>query len=92
MRIANTNAKDYVRKRLSFKGNNLFSELLVNGYVVYSYGYHYPLFVYVNKACQWYGNSDKRSITTSKHKTQCEVSEYAEGSTEWLQEIIKSLS
>lgn len=92
MRIANTKAKDVIRKRLPFKGTNFFGESYPNGYVVYSYGYHFPLFVYVNKACQWYGNSEKYSSTTSKHKTQCGVYDYAEGSTEWLQEIIKSLS
>ena len=92
MRVANTDAKDVIRKRLSFRGNNLFSESLINGYVVYSYGHHFPLFVYVNKARQWYGNSEKYSSTTSKHKTQCGIYSYIEKSTIELQEIVKSLS
>jgi len=37
-------------------------------YVVYSYGSHWPLFIYSEATNQWYGNSDKHSRTTSKHK------------------------
>ena len=37
-------------------------------YVVYSYGYHFPM--YANIAGKWYGNKDKYSRTTSKQQNQ----------------------
>ena len=92
MRIANTNASSYVRRRIPFKGNNLFGELLAKGYVIYSYGHHFPLFVYSVKTKRWYGNNNKYSQSTSKHKTQCGINDYVSKTTEQLQEIIKSLS
>lgn len=36
-------------------------------YVVYSYGEHWPLFVYHNGV--WYENSERYSVTTSKHRS-----------------------
>jgi hypothetical protein len=36
-------------------------------YVVYSYGHHWPMYVYDPLADQWYGNKDKFSQTTSIH-------------------------
>lgn len=39
-------------------------------YVVYSYGAHWPLFVYEKVGGTWMVNEDKRSTTTSKHKGQ----------------------
>lgn len=37
-------------------------------YVVFSYGYHFPMFACVRG--EWYENSDKYSRTTSKQKNQ----------------------
>jgi hypothetical protein len=45
----------------------------VNGtktYTVYSYGNHYPMYVYDKTVDRWYGNSDKYSRTTSRHMTK----------------------
>ena len=41
-------------------------------YAVYSYGFHYPMYVYDYEACQWYGNADKSSPTTERHKNLVE--------------------
>jgi len=38
-------------------------------YVVYSYGEHWPLFVYVPQV-GWFENREKYGPTTSKHRTQ----------------------
>lgn len=69
-RVSNANARQYVENKQEFKGNNTFSELntIDNIYVVYSYGYHYPMFI--SKNAQWYENKDKYSVTTSKHHNQ----------------------
>ena len=37
-------------------------------YAVYSYGEHWPLFVWYDGT--WYGNEDKYSPTTTKHQSQ----------------------
>lgn len=38
-------------------------------YVVYSYGPHWPLFIYVPQVDTWFENKGKYGPTTSKHRT-----------------------
>jgi hypothetical protein len=83
MKIANRDARKYVVKRHPFEGSNLTGQLFCvdpkdktegnYGYVVYSYGKHFPLFVciHINGEDLWFENEDKYSVTTSKHRTQC---------------------
>ena len=78
--IANRDAREYVREHKVFRGSNIFSEWyeqgidgtrdIVKRYVVYSYRYNFPLFIYEPLSDTWYENSTKYSRTTSKHKTQ----------------------
>jgi hypothetical protein len=60
--------------RQPFKNNNgtAWGQWLLGGnlYAVYSYGAHFPMYVYDNQTSQWYGNSDKYSRTTTRHQTQ----------------------
>ena len=78
-RIANINARLCVTKRIPFKGSNLFAETKVINdcevYTVYSYGYHFPLYIAITEptthAITWYRNSDRYSMTTAKHFSQC---------------------
>jgi len=82
MKIANREARQFVQKTHPFQGSNLFGELFCvdpkdstegqYGYVVYSYGKHWPLFVCIriNGADLWFENEDRFSPTTSKHRTQ----------------------
>jgi len=44
-------------------------------YVVCSYGVHYPMWIYDFLTGQWFGNYDKYSRTTSKHRTQTQPCE-----------------
>jgi hypothetical protein len=73
-KVTNVMARSSVQERTSFLGNNLFGQWTHNDaqpyskYVVYSYGYHWPLFIYERGV--WYENIDKHSVTTSKHRTQ----------------------
>lgn len=71
MKIANKDARGYVQRLETFKGSNIFSEHRGKLYVVFSYGYHFPMFIYDKEARQWYGNSSKYSRTTSKQQGQC---------------------
>lgn len=69
-RINNSQASRYVKAKALFRGSNLFSERRGGNYVVYSYGPHWPLFVYNAESGIWYENMDKRSGTTSRHRSQ----------------------
>lgn len=40
-------------------------------YVVYSYGDHFPMYIYDERLSQWFGNADRYSVTTSRHQSQC---------------------
>ena len=71
MKIANRDARRYVQSRREFTGNNIVAvhRRRDDLYAVFSYGTHWPLFIYVGGL--WYENSDKCSPATSKHHTQC---------------------
>jgi hypothetical protein len=69
-RIANRDAREYTENMIPFTANNLDAKTLSNGdYVVLSYGY-YPIWYYCKAENQWYGNSTKYSVTTSKQMSQ----------------------
>lgn len=69
-RTSNFKARSLVQSRTPFKGSNTFAEWDGKRFVVYSYGKHWPLFVWCEVAKCWYENSDKYSRTTSKHRMQ----------------------
>lgn len=76
-KIANRDCRTYVQNRDAFIGSNLYAEhRLVGGYplssrhyTVYSYGFHFPLFIHVPDV-GWFENEDGYSRTTSKHRSQ----------------------
>jgi len=72
-RVANSNCRGYVQQCKPFQGSNLFANWIRSSkggdrYVVYSFGTHFPMFIYTSG--QWYENTDKYSRTTSKHQSQ----------------------
>ncbi len=83
-RVNNRGIRACVDRRMLFKNNNgtVYSEWHDGPcgrdtiYVVYSYGNHFPLYVYDVQTQQWYGNKDKYSPTTSRHQTQARPSEH----------------
>lgn len=89
-RISNKNARKSVQIRTEFKGNNTYGMWHSdNKYVVYSYGSHFPLFVWYHGV--WYENSDKYSTTTSKHRTQLHpLTDTVKYNTHLLKQIIYS--
>lgn len=68
MKTSNSRARAQVQAKLPFAGNNTFGEQRGDAYVVFSYGHHWPLFVYLGGT--WYENQEKYSPTTSKHRGQ----------------------
>jgi len=72
MKISNRQVRQAVEEFKIFSNNNgtLFSEWHGDLYFVFSYGHHWPLFIYNNVKKQWYANKNKYSVTTSKHYSQ----------------------
>jgi hypothetical protein len=74
-RVNNKDMSHYTTYRLPFETNNqtVWGEWRESHgnhlYIVYSYGRHFPLYIYDEQAEQWCGNSDYYSRTTSRHKT-----------------------
>ena len=62
--------RSYVERRVPFHTSNkqLFGYWTPSGvYAVFSYGQHWPLFVYEPTTHNWFANEDKYGTTTSKH-------------------------
>jgi hypothetical protein len=75
IKTSNGKCRIHVQNREVFKANNIFAERSqsLNGeatYTVYSYGYHFPLFVYHEPTGTWFENSNRYSVSTSKHRSQ----------------------
>jgi hypothetical protein len=72
IRTTNRNARDYVRNGVPFRNSNgqLFGRWETPDlFVVYSYGEHWPLFLWAGRTDTWYANEEKYSSTTSRHYT-----------------------
>lgn len=67
-RTSNKYADEFVTKREPFKASNAWGEWVKDMYVVYSYGYHFPMFVWADS--EWYENTDKYSRSTTKQQSQ----------------------
>ena len=65
----NKTARPYVQKQTPFQGSNVFGEFMNDMYTVYSYGYHFPLFIYDKQHDRWLENDDSYSQTTTRHKS-----------------------
>jgi len=75
IKTSNGKCRYFVQTRQVFKASNIFAERsqTLNGentYTVYSYGYHFPLFVYHEPTEMWFENSNRYSVSTSKHRSQ----------------------
>lgn len=88
------NVRSLVRSRQEFEGNSIYAQWRTasNGqrlYVVFSYGVHWPLFVWHDG--KWYANGDKFSVTTTKHKTLADPREGAdELNLQQMQDLVHS--
>lgn len=70
-RVANAKAKDFVDDRLPFRGSNTYGRRLFDGsYAAFSYGEHWPLYVWFRGSNQWFANAGAYSRSTSRHASQ----------------------
>jgi hypothetical protein len=80
MRVSNNKARDYVNGFKEFQGSNTkgiwhsWDNIWEGGpkklYVVYSYGHHFPMYIYDKEQGKWLGNKDKYSQSTTRHQLQ----------------------
>jgi hypothetical protein len=76
MKIANSKCRPLVEAREPFQGSNLWgvwhdstlTESNDRQYVVYSWGHHFPIYIYADSN-QWFGNKDKYSQSTMRHQS-----------------------
>lgn len=74
MRVSNNKAKEYVNRLEEFQGSNTFAEWSSMAednqvYIVYSYGHHFPMYIYDDKEKKWVGNKGKYSQSTARHQS-----------------------
>ena len=85
-------ASDYVRKRKPFTNSNdqLYGEWVTpDTYAVFSYGPHWPL--YICRKNVWFANSDKRSVTTTRHSSYAYPQKRTFGrSCQWMRDAVKN--
>ena len=78
MRTTNQDAYSAVMAKEKFTASNMFAEWISRSwedkvrdlYVVYSYGYHFPMWVWDDSIKEWVGNKDKYSRSTTKQQSQ----------------------
>jgi len=68
MKVSNKTSRHHVESCQPFSASNLFAENDGKKYVVYSYGKHFP--IYAKIAGIWYANTDRYSVSTSRHQSQ----------------------
>ena len=97
MRVSNSKARDMVNMLEEFQGSNMFGKWLGKAeenqvYVVYSYGHHFPMYVYDDRENKWIGNKDKYSRSTTRHQSQARPSgeDIIWLDTNEMQEVINS--
>jgi hypothetical protein len=75
-KVSNKDCRKHVQNREPFDGSNLWgvwqNSTIVEDdskfYVVYSYGHHWPLFVYAEGV--WFENEESFSQSTKRHRSQ----------------------
>lgn len=77
MKTSNRAAGALVSRQVVFRGSNTYSERNGVQYVVYSYGIHFPLYLWVNDTMGgttpegvWYENRERYSSSTTRHRSQ----------------------
>ena len=69
MRVSNNKARDMVNSLEEFQGSNTYGKDYEDIYVVYSYGSHFPMYIYDKGQDRWIGNTDKYSQSTTRHQS-----------------------
>ena len=60
-----------VNNTWEFEGNSVSAKWIDKLYCVFSYGRHFPMYVFDGDVGEWIANNDKYSSTTSRHQSKC---------------------
>tara|TARA_Y100001951_G_C11288607_1_gene270538 strand:- start:2009 stop:2311 length:303 start_codon:yes stop_codon:yes gene_type:complete len=97
VKISNYKCSELVSQKVEFNANNVFARSYTDKnsncvlYVVYSYGEHFPMYVYDFKSNQWLENGNKYSVSTSKQQTQARpTTDTIKKDTNELKQIIRN--
>lgn len=71
-RLSNRQVRKYVEQCFPFSNSNktLYGDWKGKLFVVWSYGSHWPLFIYDPASEKWFENATSSSRTTSRHRSQ----------------------
>lgn len=93
MKTSNQKCRAFVESKQRFDASNIFArwEREARQYVVYSYGYHFPMFAFIGG--KWYRNSDKYSRSTTRHQSQARLYDvdYVSVTTDELKTILAAI-
>jgi len=93
-RISNGQASKYAEQGFPFKTHNgtLFGDWQGKLFVVWSYGSHWPLFIYHPDTDKWFENSTKSSVTTSRHRTQARprTKDTLDRDVDWMRRCVET--
>jgi hypothetical protein len=95
IKTANRAMHEYVNNNEVFTGSNVFAKEVGALYIVFSYGEHFPMYIYDYDHQQWYGNTDRYSQSTTRQQQQARPTP-ADGksihwhNTEILQRIVRA--
>lgn len=91
MGITTRNARALVEARKNFKAANIFGQNWGPLYAVYSYGTHWPLFIYDSLSNKWFENEDRYSNTTSRHRSLTRPAARTElRSCSWMKDCLEA--
>ena len=78
-----------VQEAEPFEGNSVSAKWIDKLYCVFSYGSHFPMYVFDGVIGEWIANNDKYSSTTSRHQSKCKPNNVRyEMDTKALKEVI----
>ena len=93
IKTTNPKVRPHVQAKQPFIANNIFAEWVPTEeeeiYVVFSYGFHFPIYAFIPSVNRWLANVDRYSVTTSKHKGQAHPHESCtEVSRDFLRDVM----
>lgn len=95
IRTTNRGARKCVQTLMPFRNSNnqLFGKWVnASTYAVYSYGAHWPLFIWDDRARAWYENEEKTSLTTTRHRSYAHpLRETLPRSCRWMRDYLGGL-
>lgn len=76
MRTSNKDCRNLVDARIPFKAHQMYAENVGALYVVFSYGAHWPMWVFDRVGHEWIGTDSKYSSSTSRQQSQSRPSDF----------------